>query len=93
VAWRHRQAKKKNNYLSIEIKVWRVNTSHRQTEYGKYPILESERMDYFKDILIWIIGNRSQDRKVRGASNYVIICVCTVPQMQTVGDGLWFTPL
>jgi hypothetical protein len=50
-------------------------------------------MDYFKDTLIWIIGNRSQDRKVRGASNYVIVCVYTLPQMQTVGDGLRFTPL
>jgi hypothetical protein len=50
-------------------------------------------MDYFKDILIWIVGNRSQDCKVRGASNYVIVCVCTVPQMQTVGDGQRFTPL
>jgi hypothetical protein len=82
-----------SNYRSSEIKGWRVNTSHRQTEYGKYPILESERMGYFKDTLIWIIGNRSQDRKVRGASNYVIVCVYTLPQMQTVGDGLRFTPL
>jgi len=50
-------------------------------------------MDYLKDILAWIIGNRSQDRKVREASNCVIVCVYTVPQMQTVGDGLRFTPL
>jgi hypothetical protein len=50
-------------------------------------------MDYFKDILMWIIGNRSQDRKVRRASNYVIVCVYTVPQMQTVGDGLRFARL
>jgi hypothetical protein len=50
-------------------------------------------MDYINDILFWEIGNRSQDYKVRWASNYVNVRVYRVPQMQGVGHAdvtLWF---